>query len=454
MNLADSDSDDELPPGWEERVTAGGYVYYANHLTKNTQWTHPRTGKKKKVAGNLPFGWERIVTQTGQIIYVNHETERTTYTDPRLAFAVEEKEHATDFRQRFDASSTALQILHGRDLSGKVAVITGANTGIGFETARSLAKHGCTVIFACRNLAAAEESIDKIRSEERLNIADNCIAIHLDLSSLASVVQFGNTIKSRYHKVDIIILNAGVFGLPYTKTLDGFEMTFQVNHLSHFYLTLLLEPLFVQGSRIVIVSSESHRFANLTSASIDPLTLSPETWRHYWNMTAYNNSKLCNVLFARQLAKNLQGKGVSVFSLHPGNMVSTGLSRHWWLYRLLFAFEVQATSVQEKQNLPKNLDTKKEGHNRTVELRPQCKQVTWRVVGIEAPSDPPSNPRGIYFNNCCPCQESEMAKNDEMALLLWNTSIDMIQSVLGNNAPGLEEKRLGNKILSSSAQGY
>ncbi|KAF7275804.1 WW domain-containing oxidoreductase [Rhynchophorus ferrugineus] len=422
MNLADSDSDDELPPGWEERVTVGGYVYYANHLTKNTQWTHPRTGKKKKVAGSLPFGWERIVTQTGQIIYVNHETERTTYTDPRLAFAIEEKEHATDFRQRFDASSTALQVLHGRDLSGKVAIITGANAGIGFETARSLAKHGCTVIFACRNLYAAEESIEKIRTEERLNIADNCIAIHLDLSSLSSVVQFGNTIKSRYHQIDIIILNAGVFGLPYTKTLDGLEMTFQVNHLSHFYLTLLLEPLLVQGSRVVVVSSESHRFANLTASNLDPLALSPETWRHYWNMTAYNNSKLCNVLFARQLAKNLQGKGISVFSLHPGNMVSTGLSRHWWLYRLLFAVVRPFTkSLQQAASTSIYCAT-----------APELVELT-----------------GIYFNNCCPCQESELAKNDEMALLLWNTSIDMIQGILGNNAPGLEEKRLGNTIFRS-----
>ncbi|ENN71649.1 hypothetical protein D910_09449 [Dendroctonus ponderosae] len=377
MNFVDDDSDDELPPGWEERVATDGSVYYANHLTKNTQWTHPRTGRKKKVAGTLPFGWERVVSSNGEVVYVNHEDESTTYTDPRLAFAVEEKEHANDYRQRFDASSTALGVLVGRDLSGRIAVITGANSGIGFETARSLAKHGCTVIFACRNLSAAEEAIEKIRTEERLNIADNCVAIHLDLVSLAS---------------------------------DGLEMTFQVNHLSQFYLTLLLDPLLILGSRVVIVSSESH---SLTMDNIEPLTLSPDTSRHYWDMTAYNNSKLCNVLFGRQLAKNLQNRGISVFSLHPGNMVATKLSRNWWLYKLLFAFVRPFTkSLQQASATSVYCATAPD------------------VIGVT----------GVYFNNCCPCQESDAARNDEMARTLWNVSIDMIKNIFGSNASGLDKK--------------
>ncbi|CAH1132082.1 unnamed protein product [Ceutorhynchus assimilis] len=415
MNFAEEDSEDELPPGWEERVTVDGSVYYANHLTKNTQWTHPRTGRKKKVAGNLPFGWERMVSPAGEVVYVNHEDESTTYTDPRLAFAIEEKDHVNDFRQRFDASSTALGVLIGRDLSGKVAIVTGANSGIGLETARSLAKHGCTVVFACRNLEAAEAAIEKIRTEERLNIADNCIAIHLDLTSFATVIHFANTIKSRYQQVDMLILNAAIFGMGFTKTLDGLEMSFQVNHLSHFYLTLLLDSLLVQGSRVVVVSSESHRFANLTLENLSPLSLSPETWRHYWHQTAYNNSKLCNVLFGRQLAKNLQKRGISVFSLHPGNLVSTGLSRNWWLYRMLFFLVRPFTkSLQQAASTTIYCATAPD------------------LLGVT----------GVYFNNCCPCQESSTAQDDEMARILWNTSIEMIQSVLGPNCPGLEDKRL------------
>ncbi|XP_066144437.1 WW domain-containing oxidoreductase isoform X2 [Euwallacea fornicatus] len=411
----EEDSEDELPPGWEERVTIDGSVYYANHLTKNTQWRHPRTGKKKRVAGRLPFGWERVVSPDGKIVFVNHIDGSTTYTDPRLAFAIEEKEHVNDFRQRFDASSTALAVLIGQDLSGKLAIVTGSNSGIGFETARSLAKHGCTVVFACRNLPAAEKAIQLICRNEPLNIADNCIPIELDLCSLDSVVQFCNTIKSKFQQVDILILNAGVFGLPFSKTWDRLEMTFQVNHLSHFYLTLLLDPLLVQGSRVVIVSSESHRFANLTLESITPLTLSPETARHYWDMTAYNNSKLCNVLFGRQLAKNLQSRGVSVFSLHPGNMVHSKLSRYWCLYKILFALVRPFTkSLQQAASTSVYCATAPE------------------LVGVT----------GVYFNNCCPCQESQAAQNEQMAKLLWNVSIDMVKAVLGKNAPGLDNRRI------------
>jgi hypothetical protein len=82
---------------------------------------------------DLPFGWEKCVSDDGKVFYVDHGNRRTTYSDPRLAFATEEKEHAQDFRQRFDGSTMALQVLHGRDLAGKVAVVTGANAGIGMS---------------------------------------------------------------------------------------------------------------------------------------------------------------------------------------------------------------------------------------------------------------------------------------------------------------------------------
>lgn len=149
--------------------------------------------------------------------------------------------------------------MHGRDLSKHVALITGANTGIGYEVAYSLAKHGCTVILACRNLTAAESAIQKIKNEKPA-AGEKCEAVHLDLCSLNSVLQAANYVKSKYTKLDMLILNAGVFGLPFSRTADGFETTFQVNHLSQFFLTLLLKPLLKSGSRVVVVSSESHRF--------------------------------------------------------------------------------------------------------------------------------------------------------------------------------------------------
>lgn len=305
-------------------------------MTKLTQWKHPRTGKKKKVSGELPFGWGKHTDDTGKILYVDHENRRTTYTDPRLAFAIEEKDHPNDFRQRFDASSTALQVLHGRDLSGQTAIITGANTGIGFETAKSLSRHGCHVIFACRNVSLAENAIEEI-AKERNRAADDCTVLKCDLSSLSDVLAFAEEVKRRYKVINMLILNAAVFALPYSTTIDGYETTFQVCHLSHFYLTLLLQPLFITGTRIIVVSSESHRFANLNIESISKTTLSPDNSSKYWHMMAYNNAKLCNILFALELSKRWQATGISVFSLHPGNMVSSQLSRNWWLYRLFFA---------------------------------------------------------------------------------------------------------------------
>lgn len=130
-------------------------------------------------------------------------------------------------------------------------------TGIGFETARSLAKHGCTVIFACRNESSAQEAINKIKEEKPTAV---CEIICLDLASLSSVLEASKQIKEKYKRIDMLILNAGVFGLPFSRTADGFETTFQVNHLSQFYLTLLLKPLLKTGSRVVIISSESHRY--------------------------------------------------------------------------------------------------------------------------------------------------------------------------------------------------
>ncbi|XP_076863524.1 WW domain-containing oxidoreductase isoform X2 [Brachyhypopomus gauderio] len=126
--MDDTDSEDELPPGWEERSTKDGWVYYANHEEMKTQWEHPKTGKKKRCAGDLPYGWEQETDDKGQIYYVDHINKRKTYFDPRQAFTVEDVQVKP---KRFDGNTTALEILQGRDLSNKVILITGGNSGIG-----------------------------------------------------------------------------------------------------------------------------------------------------------------------------------------------------------------------------------------------------------------------------------------------------------------------------------
>lgn len=404
--LPDSDSEDELPPGWEERATVDGCVYYVNHSTKGSQWTHPRTGKKKVVSGEMPFGWEKCVDEEGKIYYQDKENNRTTYTDPRLAFAIEEKEHPGDFRQRFDGSSTALQVLHGRDLSGRVAVVTGANTGVGFETARSLALHGCTVIFACRDPSRAEEAIAKITSE-RSNT--KCEFIQLDLQSLKSVRSFAINFQQRFRKLDMLILNAGVFAVPFALTFDGYETAFQVNHLSHFYLTLLLKPQLAEAkpSRVVVLSSESHRFSFLNINSLTELNLSPKTSSGYFGQMVYNNTKLCNVLFAKELSERWIKDGIQVFSVHPGNMIYTDLPRYWWVYRLLFAVVRPFTkSLQQGASTSVYCATAHELADCT----------------------------GLYFNNCCRCTPSKPSQDPEMAKQLWNISVDMVKNVMGEDA--------------------
>lgn len=236
------------------------------------------------------------------MIYVDRTNDKRTYIDPRLAFAVENlPRNISEIRQRFDCSSTAFQVLHGQDLTGKVAVVTGANCGIGFETTRSLAFFGCRVLLACRSRASAEEAISKI-AIEKASAGERCSFIPLDLCSLESVKTAATLICEHTNHIDILILNAGVFGLPHTLTPDNLETTFQVSHLSHFYLSKLLEPRLDRRSRVVVLSSESHRFSSLPPIGLSEDVLSPPPSR-YSSMTAYNNAKLCNVLFARGLAK-------------------------------------------------------------------------------------------------------------------------------------------------------
>ncbi|XP_059144159.1 WW domain-containing oxidoreductase-like [Physella acuta] len=399
--LFDSDSEDELPPGWEERVTTDGKVYYANHEKQNTQWKHPVTGKKKVVKGDLPFGWERNITDDGTVFYVDHINQKTTYTDPRLAFAEEVKDTPLDFRQKFDGSSTALQILHGRDMTGKYVLITGANSGIGFETARSLALHGATVVMACRNTQSAHDGRAKIIQEMPSAKVE---VMHVDLASLKSVKHLAESYEEKGWPLHILILNAAVFALGFSMTEDNLETTFQVNHLSHFYLTKLLVNTMMRSApaRIIIVSSESHRFSDLKETNVTPEKLSPKG-NSYWHMSAYNNSKLCNILFTSELNYRLSPHGIVANAVHPGNMMSSGLARHWWFYRLIYALVRPFTKSMQQ------------GAATTV----YC-----------AVADELSNVGGLYFNNCCCCQPSKQSENKALAVALWTASEQILNKRL------------------------
>ena len=206
-----------------------------------------------------------------------------------------------------------------RRMDGKTVIITGANTGIGKETALDLANRGARVILACRDEKKATIAVDDIKKKTN---NQNVIFKKLDLASLASVRQFSEEILQEEEHIDVLINNAGVMVPPYTLTEDGFELQFGVNHLGHFLLTNLLLDRIKQStpSRIVNVSSLAH--------TMGYLDFNDMMWsKRYQAQLAYGRSKLANIMFTCELSKRLEGTGVFVYSLHPGS-IKTELIRH------------------------------------------------------------------------------------------------------------------------------
>jgi NAD(P)-dependent dehydrogenase (short-subunit alcohol dehydrogenase family) len=199
------------------------------------------------------------------------------------------------------------------DLHGKTAVVTGANTGLGFEVARMLAGHGSSVILACRNPSKAEIAADRIRDAAP---GARIRTVPLDLASLASVKEAAAWLHGEYSKLDLLINNAGGVRPRYARTEDGFEMTLGVNHLGPFAFTgqILDLLLAAPGSRIVTVSSVGHRRGVI---NFDDLQFE----RGYRYHHAYFQSKLANLLFSYELQRRLAAAGATTIALaaHPGN---------------------------------------------------------------------------------------------------------------------------------------
>ena len=205
-------------------------------------------------------------------------------------------------------------------LEDKVAVVTGANTGIGFETALDLSSRGAKVILLCRSLERGEAAATTIRAATGGEVEVE----KLDLASLASVRECAAKLVLTLEKIHILENNAGVMACPLTRTEDGFEMQMGTNHLGPFLLTSLLLPLLhraAPGSRIVTVSSLAHEQGTIQWDDIH--------WERvpYSATKAYCQSKLANVLFTKELGQRLEGSGVCAYSLHPG-VVATDLARH------------------------------------------------------------------------------------------------------------------------------
>lgn len=222
------------------------------------------------------------------------------------------------------------EFVGGKNYSGKeqllrkTVIVTGANTGIGKETAQELAKRGARVIMACRNMTKCMEARREIVTN---SFNKNVECEELDLASFHSIRMFSKKINANEKRIDVLVNNAGVMRCPRSTTKEGIELQLGVNHFGHFLLTnLLLDKLKTSApSRIVVLSSIAHVRGEM---NFDDLN----SEKSYDAGSAYNQSKLANILFTRELSKQLQGSNVTVNAVHPG-IVNTELMRHMGFYK-------------------------------------------------------------------------------------------------------------------------
>jgi NAD(P)-dependent dehydrogenase (short-subunit alcohol dehydrogenase family) len=229
------------------------------------------------------------------------------------------------------------------DLSGLSVVVTGGNSGIGYEAALGFAQAGAEVVLACRDLAKARVAVVSIQAlEPRASVE----ALELDLASLASVRRFARELAARRATLDVLCNNAGVMAIPHRTTADGFEMHFGTNHLGHFALTGLLLDLLLAAprARVVTVSSNAHKLGRIRFDDLHGR-------RNYKKWDAYGQSKLANLLFGYELQRRLERAGARAISVgcHPGYAAtnlqlagprmagSAALERLWRLTNVLFS---------------------------------------------------------------------------------------------------------------------
>jgi WW domain-containing oxidoreductase len=284
----------------------------------------------------------------------------------------------------FGSASSAEDVTEGLDLSGRSILITGSSSGLGLETARVLALRGARVLAAARTLEKAQQSVAALPG--------NFIPLACDLADPHSLRACVAALKQLALPLDAIICNAGIMALPKLNQAFGYELQFFTNHIGHFLLvTSLLDMLGEQG-RVVVLSSAAHRAA--PSAGIDFDNLSGE--RGYVPWQAYGQSKLANILFAKQLAKRFAGSGRTANAVHPG-VIPSPLARH-----LPAAARAVYTSVGPLflKDVPRGAAT-------------QCYVATHPALARVS---------GEYFADCNLKQPTAHALDEALAERLWNES--------------------------------
>ncbi len=296
-------------------------------------------------------------------------------------------------RSDFDEDSTAEEVTEGIDLSGKIAVVTGCTSGIGFETMRVLAQRGCYVVGTSRSLERADEACKRV--------VGVTTPLELELSDPESIVACADQIRSLNSPIDMLICNAGYrAGGNDRELVGGVEKHFAINHLGHFLLVnRTIDRLFFadQGRVIVVASRTAYRDAPEEGIRFDDLTLSDD----YSDSMAYGHSKLANVLFSLGLARRLRGTRITSNALHPG-VINTEIDRNLngfmqFMFGLLTA--VSGKSVEQG-------------------AATSCYVATNPLLGATS---------GAYFEDCNPVRiDDSHLENEAMADRLWDISVELL----------------------------
>ena len=279
-------------------------------------------------------------------------------------------------------------------MQGKVVMVTGATNGIGKVTARELAKMGATLVVVGRNSQKTEATVAEIKQACGHDRVHGMLA---DLSLMDDVRALAAGFEHQFDRLDVLVNNAGVGNSQFKRTTEGFDATFATNHLSYFLLTNLLLDVLKDSApaRIVNVASEAHRGMTLNFDDLQS--------EHNWGtmgFNAYGRSKLMNILFTRELAKRLEGAGVTANVLHPG-LIATGL---WSNSGPIFAFFMRIVA-------PLIMKSPEQGAKTTlyVASSPEVRNIT-----------------GAYFDDCQQAAPSAAAQDDEAARKLWEISEEMV----------------------------
>lgn len=278
-------------------------------------------------------------------------------------------------------------------MPARTIVITGGTSGIGEVAAVELARQGARIVLIARNPDRIQTTLPKIR---QANPAAEHVAHVADLSRIAETTRVARQIASAESSIDVLVNNAGAMFGKRQVTEDGLEKTFALNHMSYFVVTEILRPVLGPGARIVSTASDAHRGARLDFSDL-------QSERGYSGFAAYGRSKLCNILFNRELARRLEGTGVTANCLHPG-FVNTRFGEE--------SGGVAAVAIRVAK--PLGAISAQEGARTIVHLA-----TSPDVAGMS----------GGYFYKCRPATPAKEAQSDEDASRLWEESARLMRMV-------------------------